>query len=51
MNNKKLKEFQINFSYNTNKIEGSYLELSQVRNIFEGKRPQIKKAVSEKKLF
>lgn len=44
MNNKKLKEFQINFSYNTNKIEGSYLELSQVRNIFEGKRPPIKKS-------
>lgn len=42
--NKKLKEFQINFSYNTNKIEGSYLELAQVRNIFEGKRPQIKKS-------
>lgn len=44
MNNKKIKEFQINFSYNTNKIEGSYLELSQVRNIFEGKRPPIKKS-------
>lgn len=41
---KKIKEFQINFSYNTNKIEGSYLELAQVRNIFEGKRPQIKKS-------
>lgn len=40
----KFKEFQINFAYNTNKIEGSYLELSQVRNIFEGKRPPIKKS-------
>ena len=44
----KFKEFQINFAYNTNKIEGSYLELSQVRNIFEGKRPQIKKSCIRK---
>lgn len=51
MNNKKLKEFQINFSYNTNKIEGSYLELSQVRNIFEGKKPPIKKSRIRKEIL
>ena len=47
----KFKEFQINFAYNTNKIEGSYLELSQVRNIFEGKRPQIKKSRIRKEIL
>ena len=51
MNNKKLKEFQINFSYNTNKIEGSYLELSQVRNIFEGKKPTRKKSRIRKEIL
>ena len=47
----KFKEFQINFSYNTNKIEGSYLELSQVRNIFEGKKPPIKKSRIRKEIL
>lgn len=39
----KFKKFQISFAYNTNKIEGSWLELSQVEKIFNGKHPEIKK--------